>query len=133
MPTLAIMEYYRLYPWKCYMRNLTGLAIWISGMGGEGDPLDFDEKYNDGVTFRGPERKPIKTKQLEAIREGLEDVAYMDILKKQLERVGKKGQKYPQFEKLLNQRKSLVEKASVKEVEAWRLEVGQAIDFLTKK
>ena len=46
---------------------------------------------------------------------------------------GKKGQKYPQFEKLLNQRKSLVEKASVKEVEAWRLEVGQAIDFLTKK
>ena len=133
MPTLAIMEYYRLYPWKCYMRNLTGLAIWISGMGGEGDPLDFDEKYNDGVTFRGPERKPIKTKQLEAIREGLEDVAYMDILKKQLERVGKKGQKYPQFEKLLNQRKSLVEKASVKEVESWRLEVGQAIDFLTKK
>ena len=57
----------------------------------------------------------------------------MDILKKQLERVGKKGQKYPQFEKLLNQRKSLVEKASVKEVEDWRLEVGQAIDFLTKK
>ena len=133
MPIQAIMEYYRLYPWKCYMRNLTGMALWISGMGGEGDALDFDAKYNDGVTFRGPERKPIKTKQLEALREGLEDVAYMDILKKELQRVSKKGQKYPQYEKLLTVRKSLVEKASVKEVESWRFEVGQAIDFLITK
>ena len=62
-----------------------------------------------------------------------DQVAYMDILKKQLSRVANKGQKYPQFEKLLNQRKSLVEKASVKEVEAWRLEVGKAIDFLVSK
>ena len=62
-----------------------------------------------------------------------DQVAYMDILKKQLSRVAKKEQKYPQFEKLLNQRKSLVEKASVKEVEAWRLEVGKAIDFLVNK
>ena len=47
----------------------------------KGDGWDSRDGYDEGLCWRGVDKKPIPTKILEAVREGLEDVAYMDFLK----------------------------------------------------
>ncbi len=73
-------DYYRLSPWRGFLTGVDGVAMWTS-MGARGDGFDHGDGYDEGVVFRGLNRGPVPTKRLEAFREGLEDVAYMAILK----------------------------------------------------
>ena len=85
----SILGYYRFYPWDAYMRGLDGFAFWtvLSPHGDDG--WDSRDGYDDGLCWRGLDKKPVPTKMLEAVREGLEDVAYMDRLAKELEKCQK--------------------------------------------
>ena len=127
MHNQKILPYYRFYPWECRMMDLEGCAIWTI-YSPQGDGWDSRDGFDDGIAWRGLNRKPIPTKRLEAVREGLEDVAYMDRLEKELARAGKG--RYPAFEKLLEERAEIVKAEDQKRVDAWRLAVGRAIDSL---
>jgi len=74
-----------------------------------------------------------KTADKPAVREGLEDVAYMDRLQKELKRVGEQGKRFPEYEKLLEDREGIVKRSDQAEVDAWRLNTGRAIDRLTRE
>ena len=109
--------------------GLDGVAMWISGTRQGPDGFDMSDGYDDGICwYAGKEMVP--TKRFEAFREGLEDVAYMDRLEKELARLG--AAKYPQYQKLLNERAGIRSRLDQDEVDAWRLAVGEAIDKLTK-
>lgn len=127
----GLRSYYRFFPWRCWLRNLDGVAMWTFG-GGQGDGWDSKDGFDDGITWRGLDRKCVPTKHLFAFREGLEDVAYMDILEKALKSEKAKGRTYPEYEKLLADRDAIVKSDDQTRVDAWRLAVGRAIDRLTK-
>ena len=80
----------------------------------------------------GNGKEMIPTKRFEAFREGLEDVAYMDRLKKELARHKAAGRSFPQYGELLAVREVVVKANGQKKVDEWRLAVGRAIDMLTK-
>ena len=124
-----LLHYYRTYVWECRMMGLDGVAMWISGTRQGPDGFDMSDGYDDGICwYAGKEMVP--TKRFEAFREGLEDVAYMDRLEKELARLG--AAKYPQYQKLLDERAGIRSRLDQDEVDAWRLAVGEAIDKLTK-
>ena len=124
-----LLRYYRTYIWECRLLGLDGVAMWISGTRQGPDGFDSSDGYDDGICwYAGKEMIP--TKRFEAFREGLEDVAYMDRLEKELARVG--AAKYPQYQKLLDERAGIRLRLNQDEVDAWRLAVGEAIDKLTK-
>ena len=81
----------------------------------------------------GNDKKPVPTKRLEAQREGLEDVAYMNRLEKDLARLKAQGMTFAQYEKLLAERKAVIKSLSQKKVDEWRLMTGRAIDDLVRK
>ena len=127
-----ILSYYRLYAWECRMMGLDGMAIWTI-YSPQGDGWDSRDGFDDGVAWRGLDRKPIPTKRLEAVREGLEDVAYMDLLEKALRAEKAKGRDHPEYGKLLADRDAIVKANDQEKVDAWRLAVGRAIDALTRR
>ena len=128
----ATLKYYRFYPWEAYMMGLDGFAFWtVYGPRGD-DGWDSRDGYDEGLCWRGLDKKPIPTKKLEAVREGLEDVAYMAILEKELARQKAKGKGFPQYEALLAERAGIMKADDQKRVDAWRLAVGRAIDSLSK-
>ena len=55
----------------------------------------------------------------------------MDRLEKELKRVG--ADRFPSYVRLLDDRRGIVKRADQKEVDAWRLAVGRAIDSLTRR
>ena len=114
-----ILSYYRFYPWDAYMRGLDGFAFWtvLSPHGDDG--WDSRDGYDDGLCWRGLDKKPVPTKMLEAVREGLEDVAYMDRLAKT---------DNEEARALLEQRAALIAAKDQKQVDAWRLAAGRLID-----
>ena len=126
----SILDYYRFYPWDAYMHNLDGFAFWTVFRPEGDDGWDSRDGYDEGLCWRGLDKKPIPTKMLEAVREGLEDVAYMDRLKKELARHKAAGRSFPQYEELLAAREEIVKANDQKKVDAWRLAVGRAIDLL---
>ena len=129
MHNQKILPYYRFYPWECRLMDLEGCAIWTI-YSPQGDGWDSRDGFDDGIAWRGVDRKPIPTKRLEAVREGLEDVAYMDRLEKELARLKAKGLSFPQYEALLAARADIVKAEDQKRVDEWRLAVGRAVDSL---
>ena len=127
-----IRKYYRFYPWRCRMRGLDGVAMWTF-FSPQGDGWDSKDGFDDGLTWRGIDRKHVPTKQLAAFREGLEDVAYMDILERALARAKDGGKAFPEYEKLLSDRKAVVESDDQGRLDAWRLAAGRAIDALSDR
>ena len=128
-----LLQYIRFYPWLAYMAGLDGVSYWVS-MSVKNDPFDQRDGYDEGFLFRGIGGGVVPTKRFEALREGLEDVAYMDIFKKTL---GKLKKRYPKrdfskFEKLLKKRQLIIQNNSQQEVDEWRLEAGNAIEALKK-
>ena len=132
MTRLSILGYYRFYPWDAYMRDLEGFAFWTAYSPNGDDGWDSSDGLDEGFCWRGLDKKPIPTKMLEAVREGLEDVAYMDRLEKELARLKAKGKSFPQYEALLAERADIVKAEDQKRVDAWRLAVGRAIDSLAR-
>ena len=130
MQTLHVLSYFRLYPWECYMMGLDGVGMYINISPKGDDGFDHGDGYDEGITLRGLDKIPNTTKRFEAFREGLEDVAYMDILKKELA-AAPKG-KFPQFQKLLDSREQIMKNNKQNEVDAWRDAVGEAINTLRK-
>ena len=133
MQTLGVLDYYRFYAWKCYMRGLDGAAIWCSGTPSGDDGWDSRDEYDDGILWSGNGKEMIPTKRFEAFREGLEDVAYMDWLKKELARHKAAGRSFPQYETLLSERAAIVRANDQTGVDEWRLAIGRAIDSLVDK
>ena len=119
MTRQPILRYYRFYPWDAYMNGLDGFAFWTSGGCSGDDGWDSRDGYDDGATWRGLDKKRVPTKMLEAVREGLEDVAYMAMLEKT---------DSAEARALLEQRAALIEAKDQKQVDAWRLAVGRLID-----
>ncbi len=135
MHTQSVLSYYRFFPWFGYIKGLDGVAIWDTlHVNGE-DGLDHRDGYDDGATLLDSNRQPIPTKRFEAISEGLEDVAYMFELKKQLERLEGKidSAEYQQYLDLITVKlEEIVKEASQEQVDEWRLSVGTAIDKLSR-
>ena len=131
MDKLSILDYYRFHAWLSYMRGLDGVVWWTAMSPGGADYFDHEDGYDEGVTLCGVDRKPVPTKILQAIREGLEDVAYMDRLQKELQRVKAKGKVFPEYEKLLEMRGLIMKRSNQSEVDSWRLKTGNAIDHLS--
>ena len=97
------------------------------------DGWESRDGYDEGLCWRGNDKKPVPTKRLEALREGLEDVAYMNRLEKELARLKAQGMTFAQYEKLLAERKAVIKSLSQKKVDEWRLMTGRAIDDLVRK
>lgn len=125
-----ILNYYRLYPWEARLLNLEGIAIWTI-YSPKGDGWDSRDGFDDGICWRGLDRKPIPTKQLAAVREGLEDVAYMDRLERELAKAKAAGRNYPAYGRLLADRAAIMEANDQSKVDAWRLAAGRAIHELS--
>jgi hypothetical protein len=126
-----LLEYVRFYPWRAYMAGIDGISYWIS-MSITKDPFDHRDGYDEGFLYRGINGGVIPTKRFEALREGLEDVAYMDIFKKTLTALKKRYPKrdFAKFQKILERCPKIIQDNSQKEVDKWRLELGNAIDKL---
>ena len=119
MQTQDVLNYYRFYLWRAYMRGLDGAAMWTSGGRYGDDGWDSRDEYDDGILWAGNGKEMIPTKRFEAFREGLEDVAYMSLL----EKAGTKEAKA-----LLDAREDVIKSHDQKAVDAWRLAAGRAID-----
>ena len=132
MQVQDVLNYYRLYPWDCYQMGLDGVAWWTV-MSVKEDPFDHRDGYDDGVALAWHDSVPVTTKRFEAIREGLEDVAYMDRLKKELARCKAKNLSFPEYEKLLEESKEIVKNPNQKKVDSWRDRCGAAIHDLIAK
>jgi len=131
MQRQSVLGYYRLWLWDCYLRGLDGAAMWDSGEASGSDGFDSRDGYDDGILWEGNGRKMITTKRFEAFREGLEDVAYMDALKKaqaKLKAAGKEEDE--EVSLLLGQCRSVQKANSQSMLDAWRLAAGRALDRL---
>ena len=126
-----IRSYYRLYPWECWLKGLDGVAIWTFGPAAT-DGWDSQDGFDDGICWRGTDRKCVPTKHLAAFREGLEDVAYMDFLEKALKSENATGRDHPEYGRLLADRAAIVKSNDQVKIDAWRLAVGRAIDALVR-
>ncbi len=133
MQTLPVLEYYRFFPWFAYLNDLDGVAFWTAYSSKGDDGFDHRDGYDDGIAWRGIKKTPIPTKRLQAVREGLEDVAYMHLLKQALEQArGRLGQdELAKYEKLLKETPAqLMQDNSQAAVNTWRRQTGEAIDAL---
>ena len=130
MHARSSLKYYRHAPRKAYADGLDGTAMWCSSNSKGDDSFDPSDGPDDGILWYGNDRRFVSSKNFEAFREGLEDVAYVDRLKKEIARVGggaaaKHG---PLVEEFAAQCKTPDQAA----IEKWRLGVGRAIDELIK-
>jgi hypothetical protein len=76
------LDYYRLYPIRGVLMGSQGISYWTFNSN-KGDPFDHGDGYDEGITYLDPkDNSPISTVRLEALRDGLEDAAYMRILEK---------------------------------------------------
>lgn len=134
MQLRPILSYYRFFPWMGYLNRWDGIAFWSAYSAKGDDGFDYRDGYDDGITWRGINKQPIPTKRFEAVREGLEDVAYMDILKKRIAAAKTKGIDCSAYEKLLTDLPGEIMRDETQEkLDSWRLSVGEAIDSLSRK
>ena len=133
MQTKPVLSYFRFYPLEAYTMGLDGAAVWTSGTRQGDDGFDSSDGYDDGALWIGNDRKYVTTKRFEAFREGLEDVAYLDRLKKEIARVKAKGGDVGDTEAYLKEPALLMASPSQDAVDAWRLAMGRAIDALTRR
>ena len=123
MQAQDVLNYYRFYLWRAYMRGLDGAAMWTSGSRSGDDGWDSRDGYDDGILWAGNGKEMIPTKRFEAFREGLEDVAYMSFLEKTDTKEARE---------LLAAREDVIKSHDQRAVDAWRLAAGRAIDGNTK-
>ena len=136
MQTLDVRGYFRLYPWKCYMHGLDGATMWCDGRRVGSDGWDSRDGYDDGILWVDPGKRTIPTKRFEAFREGLEDVAYMDLLIKAIAGAKGKGvspKTVKEAQSLLDVRERIINSQRQDELDAWRLAAGRAIDALVRQ
>ena len=127
-----ILTYCRFYPMEAYEMNLDGAAVWCVGGRVGDDGFDASDGYDDGIMWMGNERKLTTTKRFEAFREGLEDVAYLDRLKKEVSRLKAAGRDVARAESLVDGPARFMKSPSQQAVDEWRTAVGAEIDRLTK-
>jgi hypothetical protein len=132
MQTQDVLDYYRLYVWKCYMSGFDGAALWISITKQGDDGWDSRDGYDDGALWSGVGKSVVATKRFEAWREGLEDVAYMDMLQKAIAVAEAKGKNVSDARALLDGREKVLRARNQQALESWRLSVGRTIDKLKK-
>lgn len=125
MQTQPVLSYYRLYPMEAYTMGLDGAAVWTSGSRSGDDGWDSSDGYDDGVCWVGNDRKYVTTKRFEAFREGLEDVAYLDLLKKI---------DTPEAKALVVEMGKMVKGLGLSQaaMDAWRNEVGRLLDRMAR-
>ena len=128
MHTRSSLRYYRNSPRKAYARGLDGSAMWCSSNSKGDDSFDPSDGPDDGILWFGSNRRFISSKNFEAFREGLEDVAYVDRLKKLLKRDSETAAKYGS---LVTDFETQTRKPDQAAIEAWRLAVGRAIDSIS--
>ena len=144
MQTRGVLDYYRFFLWRAYMRGLDGAAMWTSGSRQGDDGWDSRDGYDDGILWCGNDKRMISTKRFEAFREGLEDVAYMDLLAKAIAAAEDgsqpQGGKYlmpscviAEAKALLDARENIIKSHDQASVDAWRLAIGRTIDRLMCK
>jgi hypothetical protein len=132
MQTQDVLDYYRFYVWKCYMSGFDGAALWISFTKQGDDGWDSRDGYDDGALWCGVGKSVLSTKRFEAWREGLEDVAYMDILARKMAAAKTEGKDVSFAQALLDERKNILKTKNQTGVDEWRLAVGRAIDRLMR-
>ena len=130
MHARSSLKYYRHAPRKAYADGLDGAAMWCSSNSKGDDSFDPSDGPDDGILWYGNDRRFVSSKNFEAFREGLEDVAYVDRLKKEVARVGgdAAGKHGPLLDEFAAQCKAPDQAA----IEKWRLAAGRAIDELLK-
>lgn len=126
------LKYYRNSPRKAFMHNLDGSAMWCSTNSKGNDSFDSSDGPDDGILWLGNDRRFTTSKNFEAFREGLEDVAYLDRLRKELKRHAASGRTYPEYDKLDADFSVHCKNPDQAAIEAWRLAVGRAVDRLVK-
>ena len=143
MQTQDVLNYYRFYLWRAYMRGLDGAAMWTSGGRYGDDGWDSRDEYDDGILWAGNGKEMIPTKRFESFREGLEDVAYMSLLEKfatggphtssdRLRGSLRSGDISSAAKALLDAREDVIKSHDQKALDAWRLAAGRAIDALSR-
>jgi hypothetical protein len=137
MHTRSSLKYYRHAPRKAYADGLDGTAMWCSSNSKGDDSFDPSDGPDDGILWYGNDRRFVSSKNFEAFREGLEDVAYMDALEKAIARAeSAAADRRPpaavlaEAKKLLAEREAIVKSDDQTKLDAWRLAVGRAIDSL---
>ena len=115
------------------MLGLDGAAMWQSGIRRGDDGYDVSDGSDDGVLWSGPNGRFVPSRNFEAFREGLEDVAYLDRLRKELKRYAATGRKYPEYERLDADFAEQTKNPDQKKIDGWRLAVGRAIESLIKQ
>lgn len=127
------LGYYRNSPRYAHMLGLDGAAMWQSGIRRGDDGYDVSDGSDDGVLWSGPNGRFVPSRNFEAFREGLEDVAYLDRLRKELKRYAATGRKYPEYERLDADFAEQTKNPDQKKIDGWRLAVGRAIESLIKQ
>ena len=127
-----LLTYCRFYPMEAYLMKLDGAAVWMSGARKGDDGFDSSDGYDDGALWVGNERKLTTTKRFEAFREGLEDVAYLDLLKVAILQAKAKGKDVKNAEELATRPDSLLKTPDQNAVDSWRFAVGREINRLSK-
>lgn len=129
MQNWPALDYYRFSPWRGFLSGLDGICYWTL-IGSKGDGFDHGDGYDEGMAVLGLNNAPVPTKRLEALREGLEDVAYMHILRERLSAAKAKdaGHDFSEQEKLLWEIPLAIEKSKdAWELEIWRENTAKAI------
>ena len=121
MQTRDILDYYRVWLWNCYLLGLDGAAMWCASGRQGPDGFDSRDGYDDGILWEGFQRRHVPTKRFEAFREGLEDVAYLDRLRKLDD---------PRAKQLVEEASAIAALPSQASVQSWRLRAGRLLDSL---
>ena len=131
MHARSLLKYYRHAPRKAYADGLDGTAMWCSNNSKGDDSFDPSDGPDDGILWYGNDRRFVPSKNFEAFREGLEDVAYVDRLKKEIARVG--GDAAAKYGTLVDEFEAQCKTPDQAAILKWRLAVGRAIDELMKE
>ena len=131
MHARSSLKYYRHAPRKAYADGLDGTAMWCSSNSKGDDSFDSSDGPDDGILWYGNDRRFVPSKNFEAFREGLEDVAYVDRLKKEIARVG--GDAAAKYGTLVDEFEAQCKTPDQAAILKWRLAVGRAIDELMKE
>ena len=129
MHARSSLRYYRNSPRKSYALGLDGSAMWCSTNSKGDDSFDSSDGPDDGILWLGNDRRFVSSKNFEAFREGLEDVAYVDRLKKELARSPDAAAKHSS---LVDDFERQTLKPDQAAIEAWRRAVGRAVDAIEK-
>lgn len=122
------LGYYRNSPRIAYDRGLDGTAMWTSGRRRGSDGFDISDGNDDGILWLGNDLRFTTSKNFEAYSQGLEDVAYVDRLKKEL--TCRAGGRFPEYEKLVSDFSEQTKNPDQVAILRWRQAVGRAIQQL---